>query len=228
MDGCFLGQLSVLWRREFFSHSVALSVAIIDYGVGNLTSVRNAVLRLQVPVHVTADLAALVDATHIILPGVGSFSEGMKGLTERGFISVLREEALEKKKPMLGICLGMQLLATEGFEHGRNQGLGFIPGAVRLIDTAQSECRLPHIGWNDVNLSGQHPIAAGFTHRPAFYFVHSYQFIPEDPQVIAGTCEYGQAVTALVESDNICGAQFHPEKSHDDGLQIFRNFLSLA
>lgn len=207
---------------------MALSVAIIDYGVGNLTSVANAVSRLQVKVDVSSDPVELKKATHIILPGVGSFAEGMKGLTERGFIPLLREEVMTKKKPFLGICLGMQLLAAEGFEHGHHQGLGFIPGSVRMIDTTQSGLRLPHIGWNDVELSDRHRISNGFDHRPVFYFVHSYQLIPSDARVIAGTCEYGEKITALIESGNICGAQFHPEKSHDDGLQIFRNFLQLS
>ncbi|MDO8468832.1 MAG: imidazole glycerol phosphate synthase subunit HisH [Candidatus Peribacter sp.] len=204
------------------------SVAIIDYGVGNLTSVANAVSRLQVEVRISADPLELKNATHIILPGVGSFGEGMKGLAERGFIPALQEEVRTKKKPLLGICLGMQLLATEGFEHGHHQGLGFIPGSVRMIDTTQSGLRLPHIGWNDVAVSDRHPIARGFTHMPIFYFVHSFHLVPEQADVIAGTCEYGERIVALVQSANVCGAQFHPEKSHDDGLRIFQNFLALS
>jgi len=203
------------------------SVAIIDYGVGNLTSVSNAVLRLKVPVCTSSDPHELAQATHIILPGVGSFGEGMKGLADRGLIPVLREEVLIKKKPLLGICLGMQLLASEGFEHGHHQGLGFIPGSVRMIDVAASGYRLPHIGWNDVAVSGRHSIARGFDHTSIFYFVHSFHFVPAQEEVIAGTCDYGQKIVALIQSQNICGAQFHPEKSHDDGLHIFRNFLDL-
>jgi len=206
---------------------MASHVVIIDYGVGNLTSVRNAIARLTPSVDISADPQALNSATHIILPGVGSFGEGMKGLSERGFIPALREEVLVKRKPLLGICLGMQLLASEGFEHGQHAGLGFVAGSVRLIETAAPGLRLPHIGWNDVTLSDRHPIARGFTHQPIFYFVHSYHLIPKDPSVIAGTCTYGETITALIQSGNICGAQFHPEKSHDDGLRIFQNFLAL-
>lgn len=206
---------------------MASHVVIIDYDVGNLTSVRNAIARLTPSVDISADPQALNSATHIILPGVGSFGEGMKGLSEHGFIPALREEVLVKQKPLLGICLGMQLLASEGFEHGQHAGLGFVAGSVRLIEKAPSGLRLPHIGWNDVTLSDRHPIACGFTHQPIFYFVHSYHLIPKDPSVIAGTCTYGETITALIQSGNICGAQFHPEKSHDDGLRIFQNFLAL-
>jgi len=200
------------------------SVAIIDYGVGNLTSVRNALLRLTDTVIITGAPEAIASASHLILPGVGSFGEGMKGLTERGLVDVLREEVLSKKKPILGICLGMQLLASEGFEHGEYRGLGFVPGSVKQIATA---LRLPHIGWNNVRVTGSHPIARGFTEDPVFYFVHSYCFSSEDPTVVAGTADYGTEIVALLQSENICGAQFHPEKSHDDGLRIFQNFLTL-
>ena len=204
------------------------SVAIVDYGLGNLRSVVNALARLQVSTVLTNDPLVIASATHLILPGVGSFGEGMKGLTERGLIPVLQEEILNKEKPLLGICLGMQLLATEGFEHGHHRGLNFIPGSVRPVDTGQTDLRLPHIGWNDVAMSDRHSIAAGFDHVPTFYFVHSFALVPEDPAVIAGTCDYGGKIVALVQSQNVCGAQFHPEKSHDDGLQIFRNFLALS
>jgi len=204
------------------------SVAILDYGVGNLTSVQNAVARLSVPVHITSDPKEIAAASHLILPGVGSFGEGMKGLTERGLIPILQQEVMAKKKPILGVCLGMQLLATEGFEHGHYQGLNFIPGTVKQIDTSESQLRLPHIGWNDVRITGTHAIAKGFTQPPVFYFVHSYCFVPTDPSVIAGVCEYGTEIVAILQSGTICGAQFHPEKSHDDGLKIFQNFLQLS
>jgi glutamine amidotransferase len=203
------------------------SIAIIDYGVGNLTSVKNAVARLNVPVAVTSDPREIADATHLILPGVGSFEEGMRGLTTRGLVPVLRDEVLTKRKPILGICLGMQLLASEGFEHGKHEGLGFVPGVVPKIDTSRSGYRLPHIGWNDVRITGAHAITRGFTHTPVFYFVHSYHVVPDDPGVVAGVCDYGHEIAALLQAGTICGAQFHPEKSHDDGLQVFRNFLEI-
>jgi glutamine amidotransferase len=202
-------------------------VAIVDYGVGNVTSVRNAITRLHVQVSITADPDAILSATHLIFPGVGSFAEGMKGITERGLVPLLREEVLMKKKPIFGICLGMQLFATEGYEHGTHQGLGFIPGTVPMMDTGSAGYRLPHIGWNDMSVTGTHPIAQGFSRPPVLYFVHSYHVVPTDPSIIAGVSNYGQNIVALLQSGTICGAQFHPEKSDDDGLQILKNFLTI-
>ena len=201
------------------------TVAILDYGLGNQQSVLNALLLLGVKATVTGDPAAIASATHLILPGVGSFVEGMRGLAERGLVSVLTQEVLARKKPILGICLGMQLFAKEGFEHEPCKGLSFIPGKVIKLDVGASGLRLPHIGWNDVRLTGTHTIAQGFESLPVFYFVHSYHLVPDDAAVIAGTCDYCHPFAALVESGNIFGAQFHPEKSHEDGLRILRNFL---
>jgi glutamine amidotransferase len=203
------------------------NVVIINYGVGNITSVMNALRRLNVSVTVSDTPSDIHEATHLIFPGVGSFQEGMHGIRERGLIPVLQEAVIDRRKPILGICLGMQLFASVGQEYGSCDGLGFLPGVVRMIDTSQSQQRLPHIGWNDVQIRGGHAMTEGFSTTPVFYFVHSYQFIPEDQSIIAGTCQYGEAVTALIQKDNICGAQFHPEKSNEDGLQIFRNFLTL-
>jgi glutamine amidotransferase len=158
---------------------------------------------------------------------VGSFKEGMKGLHDRNLIPLIRMEVLKKKKPLLGICLGMQLLASEGFEYGHHEGLGFIPGKVVEVDVTQSHLRLPHIGWNDVRIVGDHLVACNFTIPPVFYFVHSFQFVPQDASVIAGVTDYGGDIVAILQSGNICGVQFHPEKSHEDGLKIFKNFLTL-
>lgn len=207
--------------------SASPMVAIIDCGVGNHTSVSNALSFLRIPACITSEPDVIASSTHLIFPGVGSFGEGMAGLRERGLRPVLIDEVLRKKKPILGICLGMQLFASEGFEHGHHEGLGFIPGKVEKVDTSASGLRLPHIGWNDVRIVGDHRITQGFDHPPIFYFVHSYHFIPADPSVIAGVCDYGHEVVALLKKDNIVGAQFHPEKSHDDGMAIFRNFLAL-
>jgi glutamine amidotransferase len=203
------------------------SVAIVDYGLGNLMSVRNALALLGVQAKMTSDPVDISSSTHLILPGVGSFVEGMRGLREKGLIELLHQEVLEKKKRILGICLGMQLFATEGYEHEHCQGLNFIQGKVLKIDTAASGLRLPHIGWNDVRVAGDHVITRGFDHVPVFYFVHSYHLFPQDGAVIAGVCDYGQEFAALIEKGNIFGAQFHPEKSHEDGMVIFRNFLGL-
>lgn len=213
---------------SFSVMSAASNVVIIDSGVGNHTSVKNAFGLLGIQVTITSDAEVLAAATHLVLPGVGSFQEGMEGLQERNLPEVLRSMVLEKHTPILGICLGMQLLASEGFEHGHFQGLGLIPGKVIELETASKVLRLPHIGWNDVHVSASHRITQGFMHGPIFYFVHSYHVVPEDSAVIAGTCDYGVNFAAIVEKGNIFGAQFHPEKSHSDGMQILKNFLTTA
>ncbi|MBM3228222.1 imidazole glycerol phosphate synthase subunit HisH [Candidatus Peribacteria bacterium] len=203
------------------------AVVIVDIGVGNHMSVQNALRLLQIEALISSDPSAIAKASHLILPGVGSFEEGMMGIHKRALEPLLREEVVKKKKPILGICLGMQLFASEGLEHGRHKGLHFIPGVVEKIDIGASGLRLPHIGWNDVRITGDHSIARGFDHVPAFYFVHSYHVHPEDLSIIAGECIYGQPFAAIIQSGNICGAQFHPEKSHSDGAQILKNFLAL-
>lgn len=201
------------------------NVVIIDAGVGNHQSVVNALSLLDVSATISSDPETIHNATHLILPGVGSFEEGMEGIRSRNLLPVLQSEVMEQKKPILGICLGMQLFASEGFEHGHFQGLGFIPGKVQMIEAG--DLHLPHIGWNNVAIKGDHPITNGFTTEPIFYFVHSYALVPENPSIVAGTCEYGTEFLAMLGQGNIFGAQFHPEKSHTDGLQIFKNFLGL-
>lgn len=203
------------------------TVAIIDCGVGNHQSVLNALTLLGVSAKITAAAGDITEASHLILPGVGSFAEGMQGMHQRDLIPVVSDAVIRNKKKILGICLGMQLFASEGFEHGHHQGLGFILGKVQKIDTSVSGLRLPHIGWNDVRITGVHAITAGFDHVPIFYFVHSYHVVPDDKSSIAGVCDYGHEVVALLESGNIFGAQFHPEKSHNDGMHILKNFLGM-
>ena len=202
------------------------SVCIIDYGLGNITSIKNAFNILGVKAIVSSDPKVIKSASHLILPGVGSFGEGMSNLKKIGLVSVLKEEILKNKKKVLGICLGMQLLATEGFEHGEHKGLNLIPGKVIKIDTSVSKLKLPQIGWNDVKLTGKHKITKGFKKEPIFYFVHSFHFVPKDKTTIVGTCNYGADIAAILEKDNIMGVQFHPEKSHTDGLNILKNFLN--
>lgn len=203
-------------------------VAIIDYGVGNLTSVKNAFDELGVIAEIVDKPERLNDATHVVLPGVGSFEAGMRGLRDADFVDALKEVVEKNKKPILGICLGMQLFATVGEENGEHCGLDFIYGKVSLIDVAESKLPLPHIGWNDVDIMNDSVLGSGFESVPQFYFVHSYHFVPKDTSVIVGKADYGVPVTAMVEKENIFGAQFHPEKSHIDGVQIFKNFLDYA
>lgn len=189
-------------------------VAVIDYGMGNVQSVVNALEFIGSSAVLTREPREIQSADRIILPGVGAFGDGMKNLRDFGLIPILEEEVLKKKKPFLGICLGLQLLGTTGLEYGRNQGLGWIPG---LVDRLPSEngLRIPHIGWNDVKPLGG-----------AYYFVHSYHLVPEDKSVVTGWCEYGITFCAAIQKDNIWGAQFHPEKSHKDGLKYLRNFIA--
>lgn len=202
------------------------SVVIIDYGVGNLTSVKNAFSMIGVEALVTSDTDAIKSADKLILPGVGAFGASMDGLRARGLIEVLRKEVLEKKKPILGICLGMQLFATKGFEYGEHEGLGFIEGSVKELSVGSSHMRLPHIGWNDVAVEKEFSLTKNFDHVPTCYFLHSFHMLPLRSEVIAGTTEYGDgSFVSVVEQGNIFGVQFHPEKSHVDGLQFLKNFI---
>ena len=201
-----------------------IHVVIIDYGVGNLMSVSNALELLSVSHEIIESPAKLKLATHVILPGVGSFKMGMEGLRNGGWIEPLRKFALIEQKPILGICLGMQLLADIGYENGEFSGLSILPGVVEKIPVKNEP--LPHIGWNDISTKAAR-ITANLPEKPYFYFVHSYRFLPKSESIIVGTAQYGAPIVAIVESGNIYGAQFHPEKSQDNGVQILRNFTSV-
>ncbi len=200
-----------------------MTIAVIDYGMGNSRSVVNAVESLKRPCRLVQDPAALSDAQGIILPGVGSFGEGMHRLRERRFLDALRREVLEKGRPFLGICLGMQLLATRGSEHGTHEGFNWIPGVADRLPAAP-DLRIPHVGWNDVRIVGGQSLYGGMGGTRTFYFVHSYVLVPNDPGVVTGLCRYGGEFAASIEWNNICGTQFHPEKSHRDGLAVLENW----
>lgn len=202
-------------------------VGVIDCGSGNLTSVRNALRYLGAEVELIRHPVQLAHASHIVLPGVGSFPDLMERLTATGFADALPNEMTHKAKPFLGICIGMQVLATTGLEFETCPGLGIIPGQVRPIDTSRTNERLPHVGWNEVEASASSPLYEGMD-QPAFYFVHSFHLVPDDPACVTGTCTYGEGITASVQRDNIFGVQFHPEKSQHDGLRLLRNFLHLS
>ncbi len=202
-----------------------MSVAIVNYGMGNLRSVFNAVQAIggtPVLVDRPEDLA---DADRIILPGVGAFGEAMKRLHARGFVPALERAVLHDGRPFLGICLGMQLLATRGFEHGENAGLGWITGEVRALEPA-CDLRVPHMGWNAIAVQTQVPLLTDLPAQPAFYFVHSFHFVTEDPAAAVAVADYGGPVTSVVAKDHIFGTQFHPEKSHKVGLALLKNFLA--
>ncbi|HEY9619563.1 MAG TPA: imidazole glycerol phosphate synthase subunit HisH [Crinalium sp.] len=201
------------------------TVAIIDYGMGNLRSVANAISSLNYSVLITNEPKALTEASHIILPGVGAFGDAMHNLQTQGWISVLETEVREKGKPFLGICLGMQLLATLGTEYGEHKGLDWISGTVERLEPLDDSIRIPHIGWNDAKLLKKDGLYVGLKDTPTFYFVHSYVLVPEDKSVVSSITSHGLDFVSGIEVGNIYATQFHPEKSQKAGLSVLRNFL---
>lgn len=200
------------------------NVCILDYGSGNVRSVFNVLNTLSDNVQISNDPKVIKAATHIILPGVGAFGASMKKINDKIPVKILEEEVLKKKKPFLGICVGMQVLATTGFEFGEFKGLGWIPGKVVKIESG--ELPLPHIGWNDVDFKKASALSERFDQHPDFYFVHSFILKPDDKSVIVGTCTYGEEFCAVINKDNIFGVQFHPEKSQKAGKILLENFLN--
>lgn len=199
-------------------------IAIIDYGAGNLMSVLNAIEFVGGNGKITSNPKDLLSFSHAILPGVGAFAEGMKNLRTEGWLDLIYDFANIQKKPFLGICLGMQLLADSSTEHGLHEGLGLIPGSVKRFDSDKG-LRIPHVGWNTVYFSEPSKTYAGLEEKEDYYFVNSYKFHPENPEHISGTSDYGVKFCASVEKDNVWGTQFHPEKSQKAGLKIIENFL---
>ncbi len=201
-------------------------IAVLDYGMGNLHSVTHAMAAVGAVVRVTNRPEDLRAAERIVLPGVGAFGECMKNLRSSGLIEPLEEEVLNNGKPFLGICLGLQVLAREGYELGVHQGLGWVPASVRRLDVEARGLRVPHVGWNEVKPLTASPLFIGLPPKPTFYFVHSYHLIPEDPDLNLAVCEYGVPFTAAIVRRNICATQFHPEKSQQNGLTFLENFLA--
>jgi len=202
-----------------------VKILIIDYGLGNLASVKRAVEECHGDPLVSADPADIAQASHLILPGVGSFADGMKLLRERGWCDSLRQSVGGEGIPLLGICLGMQLLADRGDEGGECDGLGLIPGRVERLAAAGPEERIPHVGWNEVRLVRPSPLFEGIADGTDFYFVHSYALRPKDDSVIIGTTPYAEGFVSAVQSGCVFGVQFHPEKSVPAGFALLRNFL---
>lgn len=203
-----------------------MRVAIVDYKAGNLRNVQKAVEHLGYFSYIAQDGAALADAGAIILPGVGAYSQGMENLMHAGLVDAIRHEALEKGKPLLGICLGMQLLGTLGFEGGEIPGLGLLPMTVPRFDTSACGVRLPHIGWNSVDIEPKTVLFKGVPQGTDFYFVHSYHVVCSDESMVAARCDYCYPFVAAVEHGNIYATQFHPEKSQRYGLKVLENFLA--
>ncbi len=210
-----------------------MNVAIVDYGSGNLRSAAKAFERAaregghDCRVEVTARAAALADASHIVLPGVGAFADCMRGLARLpGMVEALEAAVLERGRPFLGICVGMQLMATRGLEHGAHDGLGWVDGEVRVLAPANPRLKVPHMGWNELEPHAAHPVLAGLAPGTHAYFVHGYGFDCADPGHILATADYGGPLTAAIARDNLIGTQFHPEKSQAAGLRLIENFLA--
>jgi glutamine amidotransferase len=200
---------------------------LVDYGMGNLGSVRRAFEECGADVFISENPTDCKLADHIVLPGVGAFPDGMAALTAGGWPTALRSATQGDKIPLLGICLGMQLLADKGFEGGDTAGLGLVPGEVRRLTADATETRIPHVGWNEVHHGRKHPLFASIPVGADFYFVHSYHFITcREDDALASTPYCGSFISA-VGRNNVYGTQFHPEKSSRAGFQLIRNFLAL-
>ena len=209
-----------------------MSVAIIDYGSGNLRSAAKAFERaareanLNIPITVTADPDTVRAAERVVLPGVGAFADCKRGLEALpGMIEAIEEAALKTAKPFLGICVGMQLMASTGREHGNHEGFGWIPGEVAPIKPKDKSLKIPHMGWNDLAFTNHHAMFENIAPGTHAYFVHSYGFVCEDENHIIATVDYGGPITAAIGRDNLIATQFHPEKSQAMGLQFITNFL---
>ncbi len=202
-----------------------MSIAVIDYGMGNLQSVINAFRAIGADAVVIAEPAALDTADRIVLPGVGAFGNGMQKLRERGWIEALERNVAERGKPFLGICLGMQLLARTSSEHGLFEGLGWVNADVKPLQITEPMIRVPHVGWNTVHFMPGSRLFAGSGKEADFYFVHSFAIKADEKEVGAtGVCRHGEDFIAGIELDNIFAVQFHPEKSQKAGLDVLRSF----
>jgi glutamine amidotransferase len=210
----------------------AMIVAIVDYGSGNLRSAQKALERaareggLDAAIKVTSDPAEVRAAERVVLPGVGAFADCKRGLASLpGMIETLNDEVISGGKPFLGICVGMQLMATRGLEFETVAGLDWIEGEVTKLMPSDPGLKIPHMGWNQLQFAGAHPVFAGIASGAHAYFVHSYNFVATEPRQVLATVAYGGPVTAAVGRDNLVGTQFHPEKSQETGLRLLANFL---
>ena len=208
-----------------------MKVTIVDYNSGNISSVINSfkeVAKNKVNIEVTSDLGKIKSSDKLVLPGQGSFKSCVDALNKIGGLSeTLNEFAINNKKPLLGICVGLQMFADVGYEETETKGLGWIPGKVSKINNQKGKYKLPHIGWNQINIVKDSKIFKNIENNSHMYFVHSYEFIPNDKNVISATTDYSSHIVCSVEKENIFGTQFHPEKSDKIGLKIIDNFINL-
>ena len=208
-----------------------MNVTIVDYNSGNISSVINSfkeVAKDKVNIEVTSDLNKIKSSDKVVLPGQGSFKSCVDALNNiNGLFDTLNDFVLINKKPLLGICVGLQMFADIGYEETETKGLGWISGRVSKINNQNGKYKLPHIGWNQINIVKDSIIFKDIDNNSHMYFVHSYEFVPEDKNVISATTDYSSKIVCSVERDNLFGTQFHPEKSDKTGLKIIENFLSL-
>ena len=208
-----------------------MKVTIVDYNSGNISSVINSfkeVAKNKVNIEVTSDLGKIKSSDKLVLPGQGSFKSCVDALNKiDGLTETLNEFAIDKKKPLLGICVGLQMFADVGYEELETKGLGWISGKVSKIDNLNGKYKLPHIGWNQINIVKDSKIFKSIENNSHMYFVHSYEFIPNNKSVIVATTDYCKNIVCSIEKENIFGTQFHPEKSEKGGLQLIKNFINL-
>tara|TARA_B100000795_G_scaffold243965_1_gene208186 strand:- start:752 stop:1387 length:636 start_codon:yes stop_codon:yes gene_type:complete len=211
-----------------------MNIAIIDYESGNISSVINsfktvcANQNIKIKINVTSDLKTIAGSDKVILPGQGSFKSCTESLLKiEGLKEVLNKFAIIDKKPLLGICVGMQMFADNGFEEIETKGLGWISGSVKKIDNKNNQFKLPHIGWNELTLTSNSKLFKNIEENSHVYFVHSYKFLPNDEKYISSKTNYSEEIVASVEKENLFGTQFHPEKSDIVGLKIIENFIIL-
>tara|TARA_Y100001970_G_C14135753_1_gene804164 strand:+ start:41 stop:667 length:627 start_codon:yes stop_codon:yes gene_type:complete len=208
-----------------------MNVTIVDYKSGNISSVINSfreAAKSKVNIEITSDLNKIKSSDKIVLPGQGSFKNCFESLNNiNGMIDTLNEFAVHKKKPLFGICVGLQMFADFGYEETETKGLSWISGKVSKIDNQKGKFKLPHIGWNQINIIKDSKIYKGVKNNSHMYFVHSYEIIPKNKNVISSTTNYSSKIVSSIEKENIFGTQFHPEKSDKDGLKIIENFINL-
>ena len=208
-----------------------MNVTIVDYKSGNISSVINSfneVAQSKVKIEVTSNLKKIKLSDKVVLPGQGSFKSCIDSLNKiEGLVETLNEFAIHNKKPILGICVGLQMFADIGYEETETKGLGWISGKVKKIDNKNGRYKLPHIGWNEINIVRDSKILKDIKNKSHMYFVHSYEFVPHDKNTVSTTIDYSTKIVSSVEKDNLFGTQFHPEKSDKLGLKLINNFLSL-
>ena len=208
-----------------------MNVTIVDYNSGNISSVINSfkeAAKDKVNIEVTSNLNKIKSSDKVVLPGQGSFKSCVDALNNiKGLVETLNEFAINNKKPLIGICVGLQMFADISYEETETKGLGWISGKVSKIDNQNGKYKLPHIGWNQINIIKDSKIFKDVENNSHMYFVHSYEFVPEDKTLISSTTDYSSNIVCSVEKENIFGTQFHPEKSDKTGLKIIENFINL-